>query len=95
VCFWLLVVAVLFRCCCCGCAPVVFLPSLLSTKPFTPSQKQQQTNSYFTALLFKVSGIELTAIEGDLCANMMVVSLVAGLNVGAYLGFLWLLVPQE
>jgi hypothetical protein len=53
----------------------------------TPSQKR----SYLTALLFARAATGLTAIEGDLAANFMVVGLVAGLNVGAYLGWLWLL----
>lgn len=64
----------------------------------TPQPTNQPTKPptrYLTALCFAWTGRDLTAIEGDLCANMMVVSLVLGLNVGAYLGFLWLLAAPK
>jgi len=48
-----------------------------------------------TALCFKCAAEDLTAIEGDLSANMTVVGLVFGLNIGAYLGWLWLLAPKR
>lgn len=49
------------------------------------------SNGYLTALVFARAAVGLTAIEGDLAANFVVVGLVSGLNVGAYLGWLWLL----
>ena len=59
-----------------------------------PTHPPTPTPSYLTAHCFNRAQVGLTPIEGDLTANFMVVGLVAGLNVGAYLGFLWLLAPH-
>ena len=62
------------------------------TKPTTAATAATTIRRrYLTALAFARAGRGLTAIEGDLCANMVVIALVLGLNAGAYLGFLWLL----
>lgn len=66
-----------------------------TTTNTTTNQPTKPPTRYLTALCFAWTGRDLTAIEGDLCANMMVVSLVLGLNVGAYLGFLWLLAAPK
>ncbi|KIY97259.1 Equilibrative nucleoside transporter 4 [Monoraphidium neglectum] len=49
------------------------------------------SNGFLTALFFKLSPIGLRAIVAEGTAEFMVIGLVAGLNVGCYLGWLWLL----
>ncbi|GBF92148.1 equilibrative nucleoside transporter [Raphidocelis subcapitata] len=83
----------------CSCSRVVFFPAFFCGAKFgAPAYVIAiitlllgLSNGYLTALLFARAAAGLTAIEGDLAANFMVVGLVGGLNAGAYLGWLWLL----
>lgn len=70
--------------------PLVCLVPLFHLPRYLQTTTCQRTR-FLTALFFKLSPIGLRAIVAEGTAEFMVIGLVAGLNVGCYLGWLWLL----